>query len=96
MHVLGLELVLRLRQVQSLKEKRSAIRPVLDRLPKLGVSVSETGDHDDHQSARIGVAVVSGSPRQATEIIDEAERIVWGRPDIEVVSATRTWMEIDR
>ena len=94
--MLGLDLHLRLRHVQSLKEKRSAIRPILDRLPKLGVSVSEVGDHDDHQSARVGVAVVSGSPRQATEIIDEAERIVWSRADIEVVSADRTWMEIDR
>lgn len=96
MHVAALDLHLRLRQVQSLKEKRSVIRPILDRLPKLGVSVSETADHDEHQQARLGVAVVSGSPRQATEILDEAERIVWSRPDIEVLSAERTWMELDR
>ncbi len=72
------------------------VRPVLDRLPKLGVSVAEVGDNDTWQRAHLGVAVVSGSPRQATEIMDEAERIVWGRPDLEVVSADRTWMEIDR
>ena len=96
MHVLCVELQLQMPHVHSLKEKRAALRPVLDRLPKLGVSVSEVGDNDVWKSARLGVAVVSGTPRQASEIIDEAERIVWGRHDIDVVSAERTWMEIDR
>ena len=95
MHVLALDLRLRLPQVQSLKQKRSVIRPVLDRLPKLGVSIAETGHNDSWQNARLGVAIVSSTARQATEIMDEAERIVWSRPDLEVVSADRTWMEID-
>lgn len=95
MHVLAVELRLRFPQVQTLKEKRSMVRPIIDRLPKLGVSVAEVGDNDVLQSARIGVAVVSGTPRQATEILDEAERMVWARPDLEVVSAERTWMELD-
>lgn len=94
--MLCVELKLRLAHVHSVKEKRATLRPVLDRLPKLGVSVSEVGDNDLWKSARLGVAVVSGTTRQATEIIDEAERIVWSRHDIEVVSAERTWMDIDR
>jgi len=72
------------------------VRPILDRLPRLGVSVAEVGDNDVLQSSDIGVVVVSGSARQATEIIDEAERLVWSRPDLEVLSAERTWMELDR
>ena len=95
MFVLALDLRLRLPHVRSLKEKRSVLRPIIDRLPKLGVSIAETADNDLWQSAQLGVAVVSGTPRQATEIMDEAERIVWSRPDLEVVSAERTWMEID-
>ena len=94
--MLSLELHLRFPQVQTLKEKRSMVRPILDRLPRLGVSVAEVGDNDVLQVGHIGVVVVSGSARQATEVIDEAERLVWSRPDLEVVSAERTWMEIDR
>ncbi len=96
MHVLALDLRLRLRHVQSLKEKRSLVRPLIDRLPKLGVSVAEVGDQDVLGAAQLGVVVVSGSAREATKVIDEAERLVWTRADIEVVSADRTWMEIDR
>lgn len=96
MHVLALDLQLRFRQVQTLKEKRSVIRPIIDRLPRLGVAVSEVGDLDVVQSSRLGVVAVSGSVRQAEEIIDEAERLVWSRPDLEVLGAERTWMEIDR
>ncbi len=96
MHVLALDLRLRFPQVQTLKEKRSMVRPILDRLPKLGVSVSEVGDNDVLQSGHLGVAIVSGTARQATEIMDEVERLVWTRPDVEVVSADRTWMELDR
>ncbi len=96
MQVLGLDLRLRLTEAQSLKEKRSAVRPILDRLKNLGVSVSEVGHNDDIKNARIGVAVVAGSPRQATEVMDEAERVVWTLPGFDVVSADRTWMEIDR
>ena len=96
MHVLALDLRLRFPQAQSLKEKRSMVRPILDRLPKLGVAVSEVADNDDVKAARLGVAVVSGTARQANEIMDEAERLVWSRPDLEVVSADRTWMELEQ
>lgn len=96
MQVLGLDLRLRLNEAQSLKEKRSVIRPIIDRLGNLGVSVSEVGYNDSVKDARIGVAVVSSSPRQATEVMDEAERIVWSLPEFEVVTAERTWMEIDQ
>ena len=71
------------------------IRPIIDRLPRLGVTVSEVDDQDVLQLARLGVVTVSGTPRQASEIIDEAERIIWARPELEVLSAERTWMEID-
>ena len=71
------------------------IRPIIDRLPRLGVSVSEVDDQEVLQVARLGVVTVSGSPRQATEVIDEAERLVWSRPDIEVISAERTWMDFE-
>ena len=95
MHVLALEMRLRFPQAQSLKDKRSMVNPIIDRLPRLGVSVREVGDLDEHQLATIGVVTVSGSARTAEETIDAAERVVWGRPDLEVLDAERTWMEFD-
>lgn len=95
MHVLALELRLRFPQAQSLKDKRSMVNPIVDRLPRLGVSVSEVGDLDEHQLATLGIVTVSGSSRTAEETIDAAERLVWGRPDLEVLDAVRTWMEFE-
>lgn len=97
MHVLALDLQLRLPHADSLKAKRSVIRPITERLPnKLGVAVAEVDDQNEHRFSRIAIVAVSGSARQTTELIDEAERFVWGRPDLEVVDADRTWMEVDR
>ena len=95
MHVLALEMRLRFPQAQTLKEKRSMVNPIVDRLPRLGVSVSEVGDLDEHKLATIGVVTVSGSARTAEETIDAAERLVWGRPGLEVLDAQRSWMEFD-
>ena len=98
MHVLALDMQLRLpAQVDSLKAKRSVIRPITERLPnKFGVAVAEVDDQDEHRFSRIAIVAVSGSARQTTDIIDEAERFVWSRPELEIVSADRTWMEVDR
>lgn len=72
------------------------VNPIVDRLPRIGVSVSEVGDLEEHQLATIGVVTVSGSARQAEETIDAAERLVWSRPDLEVLDAHRSWMEFDQ
>ena len=97
MHVLALDLRLRLPHADSLKAKRSVIRPITERLPnKLGVAVAEVENQNEHRFSRIAIVAVSGSARQTTELIDEAERFVWSRPDLEVLDANRTWMEVDR
>ena len=96
MHVLALEMRLRFPQSQTLKDKRSILNSLLDRLPRLGVSAAEVDDIDDPQLATIGVVTVSGSLRTVEETIDSAERLVWSRPDLEVLDTDRTWMELDR
>ncbi len=56
--------------VQSLKQKRSLIRPLLSRLRStFNVSVAEVGYQDVWQSSAIGIAVVTGSSAQANEVI---------------------------
>jgi uncharacterized protein YlxP (DUF503 family) len=90
-YVGALTLDLLLGDVRSLKEKRSVVRPVIAEVRKRfpGVAVAETGDNDLYRRAEIGVAVVSGTPGNCTEVMDQCERLVAGRPEIELLSARR-------
>ena len=87
----ALTLDLLLGDVRSLKQKRSAVRPliaeVLRRFP--GAAVAETGSLDLHRRAEIGVAVVSSTAAHATEVLAACERFVAARPELELLSARR-------
>ena len=75
--------------VHSLKEKRSVVRPIVAELKrKYEVSAAETGDQDLHRRAELSVAVVSADQRHAREVLDNCERLIAGRPEIELL-ATR-------
>ncbi|SDT77831.1 DUF503 domain-containing protein [Actinoplanes derwentensis] len=74
---------------QSLKQKRSYIRPIIAMLKKYDVSVAEVGLHDLHGRARIGVAVVAAEPSQARAVVDTCENQMAGRPEIELLSVKR-------
>jgi uncharacterized protein YlxP (DUF503 family) len=74
---------------QSLKQKRSYVRPILAMLKKFEVSAAEVGFHDLHGRAQIGVAVVAAEPAQARAVIDTCENQVAGRPEIELLSVKR-------
>ncbi|MFC7329534.1 DUF503 domain-containing protein [Marinactinospora rubrisoli] len=88
MFVGALTLDVLLGDIRSLKEKRSVVRPIVAELHrKFAVSVAETGDHDLYRRAEIGVAVVSSTAAHCTEIMDSCERLVAGRPEIELLSA---------
>jgi uncharacterized protein len=83
-----LRLDLRLGDVHSLKEKRSVVRPIVAELRRrYQVAAAESGDADRHRHAEIGVAVVSSTHQHAVEVLEQCERLVAGRPDIELVSA---------
>lgn len=88
-YVGALTLDLLLGDVRSLKQKRSVLRPVIAEVHKHfpAVAVAETGDNDLHRRAEIGVAVVSGTAANCTEVLDQCERLVAGRPEIELLSA---------
>ena len=95
-YVLAIEIDLHVPSARSLKEKRQALRPVIDRIrARLPVSVAETDGQDTWQVAALTVAVAASSPDVADEIIDEVERTVWSRPDLEVTQVRRTWMELE-
>ncbi len=74
---------------QSLKQKRSYVRPLLAMLRKFEVSTAEVGMHDLHGRAQIGVAVVAADPAQARAVVDTCENQMAGRPEIELLSVKR-------
>jgi uncharacterized protein YlxP (DUF503 family) len=93
--VLAARYELHLPDVRSLKGKRAVLRPLLDRLRNTGVSVSEVDHNDLWQRAALGIAVVAPDPTHATELMDAADRLVWSRPDLEVVDVERRWLGWD-
>ncbi|MBB5872286.1 uncharacterized protein YlxP (DUF503 family) [Allocatelliglobosispora scoriae] len=71
---------------RSLKEKRSYLRPVIAALKKFEVSAAEVGDQDRHGRAQLAVAVVASEAVHVREVLDRCERLVAGRPELELLS----------
>jgi uncharacterized protein len=85
-----LEFDVLLGDVRSLKQKRSAIRPVIAELRRrFEVSAAETGSQDLHRRAGIGVAVVAADRTHVVDVLDAAERLVASRPELELLSVRR-------
>jgi uncharacterized protein YlxP (DUF503 family) len=93
-HVLALAIELHLPQTHSLKEKRSALRPLLDGLRnRHPVAAAETAHQDKWQLAEVGIVAVSGSATVVEQIVDDAERFVWSFAEFEVIDSRRSWLE---
>jgi uncharacterized protein YlxP (DUF503 family) len=75
--------------VRSLKQKRAVVRPLVADLRRRfpGVAVAETGHLDLHRRAEIGVAVVSATAYNATQVLTQCERRIAGHPEVELLSA---------
>lgn len=85
-----LEFDLLLGDVHSLKQKRSVIRPVIAELHrKLAVSAAESGAQDLHRRAGVGVALVAADRAHVVDVLDAAERMVAGRPELELLATRR-------
>jgi uncharacterized protein YlxP (DUF503 family) len=73
--------------VHSLKEKRGVLRPIVAELRRrFEVSAAETGAQDLHRRAEIAVAVVTGDHAHAREVLAGCERLLAGRPEVELLS----------
>ena len=82
--------------VHSLKEKRSVVRPVVAELRRrFEVSAAETGSTELHRRAEVSVAVVSGDRRHVQDVLDGCERLVGGRPELELLSARTRVLDDD-
>jgi uncharacterized protein YlxP (DUF503 family) len=79
--------------VHSLKEKRSVVRPIVAELRRrYAVSAAEAGYLDLHRRALVGVAVVAADRAHCVEVLDACERLVAGRPEIELLSARQQFL----
>ncbi|MDP9797082.1 uncharacterized protein YlxP (DUF503 family) [Catenuloplanes nepalensis] len=74
---------------RSLKAKRAYVRPIVAALRRFEVSAAEVGAQDLHGRAEIGVAVVAAEPSHVGEVLDTCERLVAGRPEVELLSVRR-------
>jgi uncharacterized protein YlxP (DUF503 family) len=74
--------------VHSLKHKRSLLRPVIAELRRrFDVAAAEAGHLELHRRSLIGVAVVAADGGHARDVLDACERLVAGRPELELLAA---------
>ncbi|MFI6759516.1 DUF503 domain-containing protein [Micromonospora sp. NPDC050417] len=74
---------------RSLKAKRAYVRPIVAALRRFEISVAEVGALELHGRAEIAVAVVAAEAGHVGEVLDNCERLVAGRPEIELLSVRR-------
>ena len=93
-HVAALEVNLHIPDAHSLKDRRQVVRSILAVVrERFHVSAAEVGGQDTWQRATLGFAVVASAARIAEETIDELERYLWSRTEIEVLDAELHWLE---
>lgn len=84
LHILG---------AQSLKEKRSVVKSLKDRLHKeFNVSVAETAHHDVWQRAELTACVVSSDRRHAESVLAAADRLVEGNPFCRIIDSATSFL----
>jgi uncharacterized protein len=72
-----LRLALVIRGARSLKDKRHALRRIIDRVrARYNVSIAEVGDNDIWQRALIGVTAVANDRSFVNEVLDKVVRDV--------------------
>ena len=74
--------------VQSLKEKRAFVRPLLAEVKRrFDVSVAEVGDHEQYRRTQVGAGLVAADRAHLVAVLNAVERFVAARPEIELLSA---------
>lgn len=74
---------------RSLKAKRSYVRPVVAALRRFDVAVAEVGALDRYRRAEIGVAAVAADAGHVASVLDACEKLVAGRPELELLAVRR-------
>ena len=84
---------LHLAGAHSLKDKRSVLKSLKDRLHnEFNVSVAETAHHDVWQSAELTVCLVSSDRRHAESILESVDRFIDSNPLCRVVDTATSYL----
>ncbi|WP_072802106.1 DUF503 domain-containing protein [Rhodococcoides yunnanense] len=89
MYLGALELDVLLGDVRSLDEKRTKVEPVLSALQRFGVSAAETGDQERIRRSLFGIAAAGADVDGLHDKLDECERHVAERQDLELLAVRR-------
>ena len=93
MHVLFIEIVLHIPYAQSLKDKRSQVRSLKDRLTsRFNASVAEIDSMDSWQSAVIGMCMLSTDRSYLEKQYGLIEALVLEYTGLELVTMRREWL----
>ena len=91
-----LRVELHLPHARSLKEKRAALRPVIDAARRrYRVAIAEVDHQELHQRAALEVAVVASAGHVVSGVLDSVERLVWSAGELEVLETRRSFLEED-
>ncbi len=93
MHVLLIKLDLKIPYAHSLKDKRSQIKSLKDRLSsRLNASVAEIDALDNWQQAIIGVCIISNDRSYLDKQYSLVETLVLEYTELELINITREWL----
>lgn len=78
---------------QSLKEKRSVVKSLKDRLhDRFNVSAAETAHQDVWQRAELTACVVAGQRKIAEQVLESADRLVAAEARARIIQTYRQWL----
>lgn len=78
---------------QSLKEKRSVVKSLKDRLhDRFNVSAAETAHQDVWQRAELTACVVAGQKKIAEQVLESADRLVAAEARARIIQTFRQFL----
>lgn len=89
MYLGALELDVLLGDVRSLDEKRSKVSPVLSALHAFGVSAAESGAQGRIRRSMLGIAAAGADVDGLHDKLDQCERHIAERSDLELLAVRR-------
>jgi uncharacterized protein YlxP (DUF503 family) len=93
MHVLLVKLRLQVPHARSLKDKRSQIKSLKDRLGnRFNASVAEIGALDNWQHAEMGVCMIGNDRPYLDKQYSLVEAMVLEYTDLQLINMSREWL----
>ncbi len=93
MHILLIKLDLKITHARSLKDKRSQIKSLKDRLSsRFNASVAEIDALDSWQQAVMGVCMISNDKSYLDKQYSLVETMVLEYTELELINMTREWL----